>query len=44
MEASSTEAFQVLLMECGAEPDPGDVDNNQSPLHFAAEEGLLGIH
>jgi hypothetical protein len=43
MEAGSTEGFDVLLRECRVEPDPGDVENNQTPLHFAAKEGLLGF-
>ena len=42
MEAGSSEAFDILLRECGVEPDPGDVENTEASLHFAAKEGLLG--
>jgi hypothetical protein len=42
MEAGSTEAFDILLRDCGVEPDPGDVENTEASLHFAAKEGLLG--
>ena len=42
MEARSSEAFEVLLRECGVDPDPGEVENTEASLHFAAKEGLLG--
>ena len=42
MEAGSSEAFDVLLRECNAGVEVGDVEGDLTPLHFAAEKGLVG--
>ena len=42
IDARAKEAFDVLLRECSTGTEVGDVDRALTPLHFAAENGLLG--